>query len=114
MLERRRPTHSLTNILHLASNIFLRRLLMLRNASALCSLALLVMLAPTVVRGQAVYGNIVGTVTDQQSAAVADAKVTITDTQRQVNFSTTTNNDGNFTQRFLIAGSYQIRIEAAG
>src|SRR5262245_28068849 len=64
--------------------------------------------------GQAVYGNIVGTALDQSGAAVPNAKVVITDTQRQVSFSTTTNSDGNFTQRFLIAGSYQIRIEAGG
>jgi carboxypeptidase family protein len=87
---------------------------MLRQASALSSLVLFVLFAPALVRGQAVYGNIVGTVTDQQSAAVANAKVTITDTQRQVNFTTTTNSDGNFTQRFLIAGTYQVRVEAGG
>jgi hypothetical protein len=87
---------------------------MLRQASALSSLVLFILLAPSLARGQAVYGNIVGTVTDQQGAAVANAKVTITDTQRQVSFTTTTNSDGNFTQRFLIAGTYQVRIEAGG
>ena len=55
--------------------------------------------------GQAVYGNIVGTVLDQSGAAVPNAKVVITDTQRSVSFNTTTNDDGNFTQRFLIAGT---------
>ncbi|HKX28347.1 MAG TPA: TonB-dependent receptor, partial [Blastocatellia bacterium] len=64
--------------------------------------------------GQAVYGNIVGTVVDQSGAAVANAKVTITDTQRQVTVTTTTNSSGNFSQRALIAGSYQVRVEAAG
>jgi carboxypeptidase family protein len=87
---------------------------MIRQASAFSSLALFLLLAPAAVRAQAVYGNIVGTVTDQQSAAVTDAKVTITDTQRRVTFNTTTNSSGNFTQRFLIAGTYQVRIEASG
>src|SRR5215813_2058599 len=64
--------------------------------------------------GQAVYGNIVGTVLDQSGAAVPNAKVVITDTQRSVSFNTTTNNDGNFTQRFLIAGTYKVRVEAVG
>jgi Carboxypeptidase regulatory-like domain/TonB dependent receptor-like, beta-barrel len=64
--------------------------------------------------GQAVYGNIVGTVLDQSGAAVPNAKVMITDTQRSVSFNTTTNNDGNFTQRFLIAGTYKVRVEAVG
>src|SRR5262245_26055637 len=64
--------------------------------------------------GQAVYGNIVGTALDQSGAAVPNAKVVITDTQRSVSFNTTTNNDGNFTQRFLIAGTYKVRVEAVG
>jgi outer membrane receptor protein involved in Fe transport len=64
--------------------------------------------------GQAVYGNIVGTVLDQSGAAVPNAKVVITDTQRSVSFNTATNNDGNFTQRFLIAGTYKVRVEAVG
>lgn len=86
----------------------------MRKAMAAVCLALLAVLVCVPVRGQAVYGNIVGTVTDAQGAAVANAKVTITDTQRKVTNLTVTNNDGNFTQRFLIAGTYQVRIEAAG
>ncbi len=76
--------------------------------------ALFVLLAPVTAFGQAVYGNIVGTVTDSQGASVANAKVMITDTARQTSVTTATNSDGNFTQRGLIAGLYQIRIEASG
>ncbi|HJY05311.1 MAG TPA: carboxypeptidase-like regulatory domain-containing protein, partial [Bryobacteraceae bacterium] len=43
-----------------------------------------------------------------------NAKVVITDTQRSVSFNSTTNDDGNFTQRFLIAGTYKVRVEAVG
>ena len=64
--------------------------------------------------GQAVYGSIVGSVTDSTSAAVSGAKVTITDIGRDVVTSTTTNESGNFTQRFLIVGRYRVRIEAPG
>jgi hypothetical protein len=64
--------------------------------------------------GQAVYGNIVGTVVDPAGAAVANARVVITDTQRQTSVTTTTNEDGNFTQRGLIAGTYQVRVESSG
>jgi len=64
--------------------------------------------------GQAVYGSIVGSVTDSTAAAVSGAKVTITDTGRDVVTSTTTNESGNFNQRFLIGGRYRIRVEAAG
>jgi outer membrane receptor protein involved in Fe transport len=80
---------------------------------AVICLALIALLGPKAF-GQAVYGNIVGAVVDPSGAAVPNAKITITDTQRSVNFSAVTNNDGNFTQRFLIAGTYQVRIEAAG
>ena len=64
--------------------------------------------------GQAVYGSIVGSVTDSTAAAVSGAKVTITDIGRDVVTSTTTNESGNFTQRFLIVGRYRVRIEAPG
>ncbi|MGH9849686.1 MAG: TonB-dependent receptor domain-containing protein [Blastocatellia bacterium] len=86
----------------------------MRKAMALVFLALFVLLTPAAAFGQAVYGNIVGTVTDPQGSAVAGAKVAITDTQRQVAVATMTNSDGNFTQRALIAGTYQVRVEAAG
>lgn len=85
----------------------------MRKAMAVICLALIALLGPKAF-GQAVYGNIVGAVVDPSGAAVPNAKITITDTQRSVNFSAVTNNDGNFTQRFLIAGTYQVRIEAAG
>ncbi len=85
----------------------------MRKAAALISLAFIVLLAPKVF-GQAVYGNIVGTVVDPTGASVPNAKVTITDTQRSVSFNTTTNEDGFFTQRFLIVGRYQVRVEAPG
>ncbi|MER3461336.1 MAG: hypothetical protein C4303_09785, partial [candidate division GAL15 bacterium] len=77
-------------------------------------LALCVLLLPTAARAQAVYGNIVGTVTDPSGAAVPNAKVTITDTGRNVSFTATTNESGVFNQRFLIVGRYQVRVEAAG
>ena len=63
---------------------------------------------------QAVYGTIVGTVTDATGAAVANAKITITDTGRDVTQNTTSNESGNYSQRFLIAGKYRIRVESEG
>jgi outer membrane receptor protein involved in Fe transport len=85
----------------------------MRKASTLISFVLLVLVAPKAF-GQAVYGNIVGTVVDPQGSAVPNAKVTITDTQRSVSVNTSTNEDGFFTQRFLIVGRYQVRVEAPG
>ena len=87
---------------------------MMRKAAAIVFLALLALLSGTTALGQAVYGNIVGTVTDPSGAAVPNAKVTITDTSRGVSVNTTTNESGNFTQRFLIVGRYQVRVEVQG
>ena len=86
----------------------------MRKASVLLSLALLMGLAVTAAYGQAVYGNIVGAVTDPQGAAVANAKVTITDLGRGVTVTATTNESGNFNQRFLIVGRYSVKVEAQG
>ena len=86
----------------------------MRKTMAVVSLAMFILLTPVAAFGQAVYGNIVGIVTDPQGSAVAGARVIITDTQRQTSVTTITNSDGNFTQRGLIAGAYQIRIEATG
>lgn len=87
---------------------------MMRKMMAIVFLAMFALLVNTTTFGQAVYGNIVGTVTDPQGSAVAGARVIITDTQRQTTVTTVTNNDGNFTQRALIAGIYQVRVEANG
>ncbi len=64
--------------------------------------------------GQAVYGNIVGTVTDASGASVPNAKVTISEKSKGVSFSTTTNEAGNYSQQHLIVGRYEVRIEATG
>ncbi len=71
-------------------------------------------LSATSMWAQAVYGTIVGTVTDATGAAVANAKITITDTGRDVTQNTTSNESGNYSQRFLIAGKYRIRVESEG
>jgi len=43
---------------------------------------------------QAVYGSIAGTVYDSSGAGVPKAAVTITDLQKNINYITTTNEDG--------------------
>ncbi|HTP70320.1 MAG TPA: TonB-dependent receptor, partial [Dongiaceae bacterium] len=63
---------------------------------------------------QAVYGSILGTVTDPQGAAVAGAKVTVTSIEKGTADETTTNESGNYTVTHLIPGSYKITIEAQG
>src|SRR5215470_9883715 len=64
--------------------------------------------------GQAVYGNIFGTVTDARGGVVPNAKVTITEVSKNVSVTTQTNQDGNYTQTRLIPGVYRVRVEASG
>lgn len=64
--------------------------------------------------GQAVYGGIIGTVTDPQGAAVANAKVTVLDEGKGTSDTTTTNESGNYSVGHLIAGTYTVRVEASG
>jgi hypothetical protein len=64
--------------------------------------------------GQAVYGNLVGTVTDPQGNAVAGAKVTLTNTAKGTTEEVTTNESGNYSVTHLIPDAYKVHIEAAG
>ena len=86
----------------------------MRKAVGVLCLSILALSIPPAARAQAVYGSIVGTVVDSSGAGVPNAKVTITDLNRSVSFTTTTNESGFFTQRSLIGGRYQVRIEATG
>src|SRR5260370_23882077 len=64
--------------------------------------------------GQAVYGSLVGTVTDPQGNAVAGAKVTVANIAKGTTEETTTNESGNYSVTHLIPDSYKIRVEAPG
>src|SRR5260370_506997 len=64
--------------------------------------------------GQAVYGSIIGTVTDPQGNAVSGAKVTVTSVTKNTSVETTTNESGNFSVIHLIPDTYRVKIEAAG
>jgi hypothetical protein len=71
-------------------------------------------LASTSAYGQAVFGNIVGTATDPQGAAVANAKVTVTSATKNTTTATTTNESGNFSVSHLIPDTYKVKFEAPG
>ncbi len=64
--------------------------------------------------GQAVYGSIIGTVTDPQGNAVAGAKVTVTSITKNTSEEATTNDSGNYSVIHLIPDTYKMRIEASG
>ena len=64
--------------------------------------------------GQAVFGSIIGTVTDPQGNAVTGAKVTVTSLTKSFVFETTSNESGNYSVTHLIPDSYKIHVEAPG
>src|SRR5262245_7322791 len=76
--------------------------------------AVLLTFAAQNLRAQAVYGSIVGSITDASGAAVPNAQITITDTGRDVTTNTTANESGYFMQRYLIVGRYRVRVMASG
>src|SRR3954447_13588089 len=64
--------------------------------------------------GQAVSGNIDGTVRDSSGAAVPGASVAIRDVERGTEFRSTTNPEGNYSQIHLLAGRYEVKVEHEG
>ena len=75
---------------------------------------LILAMASIPMMGQAVFGNIVGTATDPQGAAVAGATVTVTSTTKNTSVTTTTNESGNYTVTHLIPDVYSVKFEGAG
>ena len=71
-------------------------------------------LSTSTASAQAVFGSIIGTVTDSQGAAVVGAKVAVTSVTKSFAYDTTTNESGNYSVTHLIPDQYRIRIEAPG
>src|SRR5438105_1064424 len=65
-------------------------------------------------RGQAVNATLLGTVTDSSGAAVANAKVTITETNTGVSHTSQTNDSGNYVFPDLPPGTYTVIAEQSG
>ena len=63
---------------------------------------------------QAVFGSVVGTVTDAQGNAVAGAKVVVTSVTKTTAFDTVTNESGNYSVTHLIPDTYKVHVEATG
>ena len=78
-----------------------------------CVLFVLAIIAPPS-HGQAVYGSIIGTVTDPQGAAVVGAKVTVASVTKGTTDETTTNESGNYTVSHLIPDTYSVKVEGTG
>lgn len=72
------------------------------------------LLCTTTASGQAVYGGIVGTVTDPQGNAVAGAKVTVTNLTKGTTGEAVTSEVGSYSLTHLIPDNYKVHIEATG
>src|ERR1700674_5226875 len=59
-------------------------------------------------------GQFTGTVNDPTGAAIANAKVTVTNPATQLNLTTTTNSSGNYTVKEVPSGVYKLEVEAPG
>ncbi len=64
--------------------------------------------------GQAVFGSVLGTVTDPQGNAVTGAKVTVTSVTKSTTYEATSNESGNYSVTHLIPDTYRVHVEAAG
>ncbi|HXW89959.1 MAG TPA: carboxypeptidase-like regulatory domain-containing protein, partial [Terriglobales bacterium] len=64
--------------------------------------------------GQAATGKVLGTVTDQQHAAIVGARVTVTNEATQVSKNVTSNSEGNFEVLDLPIGAYSVTVEHQG
>jgi len=69
---------------------------------------------PKIASSQAVYGSVVGTVTDSSSGRVPNAKITVRDVGKGISFETSSNDAGNYSQTHLIVGTYEVRVEVPG
>src|SRR6516162_2525494 len=63
---------------------------------------------------QTTTGRILGTVHDQSGAAIANATITVTDTQRGITRQLATDGSGNFVAAALPPSVYAVRAEARG
>jgi hypothetical protein len=83
---------------------------------ALCvpSCLALFLLFSTAAFSQSNTGRILGSVHDQQDAAIAGAQVVITDVQRGVSRTLATDQSGEYVAPELPPGVYTVRVEAAG
>ena len=72
------------------------------------------MLAPMASPGQAVFGSIYGTVTDNTGAVVPNVDVIVTDVAKGTSQTVKANSSGDFTADHLIPDEYTVKIASTG
>ncbi len=86
---------------------------MTRGMFGLLSALVLLVFSP-VAYGQAVYGSIFGTVTDNTGAAIPGASLTVVDEGKGTSVTVVSNGSGEFTAEHLIPDVYDIKVTANG
>src|SRR5271165_3009471 len=88
-----------------------------RSLSAVCRLAgftLLLLSNFPVLRAQTGTGRLIGTISDESGAAIAGAKVTVTNADTNVHWETTSGPDGSYQVLDLPIGNYTVAAEHEG
>src|SRR6266581_1480777 len=75
---------------------------------------LVFLLCANTASSQAVYGSIIGTVTDPQGNAIAGAKITVISVTKATSHESTSNESGNYSVTHLIPDAYKLKVEAPG
>lgn len=77
-------------------------------------IAIMMLLKPTPLHPQTVYGSIYGTALDSSGAVVVNAAVLVTSQQKGLSYSGKTNTSGEYRIDHLVADTYDVTISAAG
>jgi hypothetical protein len=85
-----------------------------RYLAGIAALACLAMLSARTGHAQAVFGSIVGTVTDTTGAIIPNARVTVTDTSKGTSQVVMSNGTGEFRVDHLIPDTYSVRASYQG
>src|ERR1700686_1690569 len=79
-----------------------------------CLAVFAVLALASIAFAQVQNGQFEGTVTDPTGAAIANAKVTVSNSATGLNLSATTNSSGSYTVKEVPPGVYKVEVEAAG
>jgi hypothetical protein len=80
----------------------------------LIALILCLLVLPLQLSAQSTSGSMSGTVLDKSGAAIANAKVVVTDQSKKVSFTAVTDSEGRFAFTLLQPGRYALTVESAG
>src|SRR5437879_13018225 len=86
--------------------------LWIRKAAVSLGAALGVLLICLPLFSQGSYGRILGTVTDQTGGVIAGSTVTLTDVDRGVSRTLTTDDAGEYNAPNLFPGNYTVRVQS--